>query len=78
MNEEHVKAIDLAEAGEWDAAHRTVQPLSDPIACWIHANLHREEGDLGNADYWYRRAGKPRVDVSFAAERATIRAALED
>lgn len=77
MNSELIRAIELADAGEWDAAHRAVQPLEDPVACWIHANLHREEGDLGNADYWYRRAGKSRVDVPFSEERAAIRASLD-
>ncbi|NQU38361.1 MAG: hypothetical protein HQ523_00235 [Lentisphaerae bacterium] len=76
MRDQHIKAIELADAGQWDDAHRIVQALGDTTASWIHANLHREEGDLGNADYWYQRAGKTRVDLSFAAERATIRATL--
>jgi hypothetical protein len=49
----------LARAGKWDAAHDACQDLPDPAGAWIHAWLHREEGDYGNACYWYSRAGKP-------------------
>ena len=45
--------------GDWDAAHRVAQDLSDDDGAWIHAYLHRKEGDLSNAGYWYRRAGRP-------------------
>jgi hypothetical protein len=45
--------------GGWDAAHETVQDINDPHAAWIHAYLHRKEGDESNARYWYGRAGKP-------------------
>lgn len=45
--------------GDWDAAHTVAQDVSDPDGAWVHAYLHRKEGDLGNAAYWYRRAGKP-------------------
>jgi hypothetical protein len=52
-------AIDLATAGQWHEAHQVVQQYeSDPSAAWIHAVLHKIEGDLGNSHYWYRRAGK--------------------
>ena len=50
----------LAKAGEWDQAHDDCQTLADTAAgSWIHAWLHRQEGDYGNACYWYRNAGKP-------------------
>lgn len=49
----------LARAGRWDEAHDDCQNLPDPAGAWIHAWLHREEGDFGNACYWYARAGKP-------------------
>lgn len=49
----------LAKAGRWDEAHELCQDLPDPDGAWIHAWLHREEGDFGNATYWYRRARKP-------------------
>lgn len=48
----------LARAGKWHEAHDGCQDLPDPAGAWIHAWLHREEGDLGNAMYWYSRAGK--------------------
>ncbi|MBT3294263.1 MAG: hypothetical protein HN919_01070 [Verrucomicrobia bacterium] len=77
MNTQYLQALDLAETGDWDGAHRVAQALDDPTAAWIHANLHREEGDLANANYWYRRASKTYPDTSIADERATIRAALQ-
>ena len=45
--------------GDWDAAHELAQAQDDVEGAWVHAWLHRVEGDLGNADYWYRRAGRP-------------------
>jgi hypothetical protein len=44
---------------DWDAGHETVQHLSDQDAAWVHAYLHRKEGDEGNARYWYRQASRP-------------------
>jgi len=52
-------ALWSAAKGDWDAAHKLVQDESSADAAWVHAYLHRVEGDLGNAGYWYRRAGKP-------------------
>ena len=45
--------------GDWDAAHEVAQGDDGPEACEVHAYLHRQEGDAGNAAYWYRRAGRP-------------------
>lgn len=45
--------------GNWSDAHRVAQDIDDAQGAWIHAYLHRKEGDLGNAAYWYRRAGRP-------------------
>lgn len=45
--------------GDWDAAHGVAQDVEDEDGSWVHAYLHRKEGDLGNAAYWYRRAGRP-------------------
>jgi hypothetical protein len=56
---EELKVLWLARAGRWDAAHDACQDLPDPAGAWIHAWLHRQEGDYGNACYWYARAGKP-------------------
>jgi hypothetical protein len=54
------RAIDLALAGDWEQAHEIVQQdEADPTAAWIHAVIHKIEGDRGNAGYWYRRAGRP-------------------
>jgi hypothetical protein len=56
--EELKRALELDRDGDWDTAHGIVQRFNTPDACWIHAYLHREEGDLGNSGYWYRRANK--------------------
>ena len=45
--------------GDWEKAHELAQEANSREGDWIHAYLHRVEGDLGNAGYWYRRAGKP-------------------
>ena len=59
MKDELLKAIDLTLKDEWDAAHGIVQKYEgDATASWIHAVLHKIEGDAGNSRYWYRRAGK--------------------
>lgn len=44
--------------GNWDRAHEVAQEIENPHGCWVHAYLHRKEGDQGNAAYWYRRAGR--------------------
>ena len=51
-------ALWWAAKGDWDQAHKIVQDESDADAAWVHAYLHRAEGDLGNARYWYARAGR--------------------
>ena len=54
-----LRAVELALANKWDAAHELVQQYEDDAnAAWIHAVLHKMEGDLGNARYWYRRADR--------------------
>lgn len=55
--------------GDWERAHDIAQDLGSKEGDWIHAYLHRKEGDEGNAAYWYRRAGKPfPVGVSLQEE----------
>jgi hypothetical protein len=54
--------------GDWDAAHRVAQDIEKPEGAWIHAYLHRKEGDASNAAYWYRRAGKPVPSTSLDDE----------
>jgi len=51
-------AIDHLERGDWDAAHKIVQSDDSVQACWLHGIVHLLEGDLGNARYWYERAGR--------------------
>jgi len=63
-----VKALELDRDGDWDGAHRIVQRIETRDANRVHAYLHREEGDLGNANYWYRRAGTRMPDESLKSE----------
>lgn len=54
---EHLKAaINLSLSGDWSAAHQIVQEYKDPISSWIHAVLHKIEGDEFNSRYWYARS----------------------
>ena len=62
--------------GDWEAAHQTAQDIDSADGAWIHAYLHRKEGDLGNAAYWYRRANKPDCRSSLEAEWEQIARAL--
>ncbi|MGY3615822.1 hypothetical protein [Bradyrhizobium sp. USDA 10063] len=69
-------ALWWAAKGNWDKAHRIVQDESTAEAAWVHAYLHRVEGDLGNASYWYRQAGKPVAKDGLEAEWERIVSAL--
>lgn len=51
-------ALWLDARGDWEGAHRVAQEVDTADGAWVHAYLHRKEGDLGNARYWYRRAGR--------------------
>jgi hypothetical protein len=62
--------------GDWQRAHGIVQNESSEAAAWVHAHLHRVEGDLGNAGYWYRRAGRPMAAGALEAEWAAMVEAL--
>jgi hypothetical protein len=62
--------------GDWQKAHQCAQEQEDETGAWVHAYLHRKEGDAANAGYWYRRAGKPAATVSLAAEWDAIARAL--
>lgn len=53
--DEVIKAVELIKADQWDAAHEMAQAHSDPIANWLHAILHKIEGDVTNSHYWYSR-----------------------
>lgn len=52
---DHKSVLDLAKQGNWEDAHALVQVHADELSCQIHGYLHRVEGDLGNASYWYSR-----------------------
>lgn len=62
--------------GNWDKAHAIAQEIDDATGAWIHAYLHRKEGDLGNAAYWYRRASQPVASDALEAEWTRIVSAL--
>jgi len=62
--------------GNWSAAHAVAQDIEDETGSWIHAYLHRKEGDHANAGYWYRRAKKPTATDTLEEEWARIVAAL--
>ncbi len=68
-----VQALWWAGKGEWERAHGCAQQREgDPSCDWVHAYLHREEGDDANAGYWYRRAGQKVPTIPLAEEWAAI------
>jgi hypothetical protein len=69
-------ALWWAAKGKWDDAHKIVMNEETAEAAWVHAYLHRVEGDLGNAGYWYRQAGQPAAKDSLEAEWERIVSAL--
>ena len=54
--------------GDWRQAHAQVDQLTDRASAWVHAYLHRKEGDIWNADYWYNKAGRTRPNISLEQE----------
>jgi hypothetical protein len=62
--------------GDWEAAHRVAQDVDDENGAWVHAYLHRKEGDAPNASYWYRRSGRSHARVTLDEEWAQIVTAL--
>ena len=62
--------------GDWNAAHGVAQDVDDTDGAWVHAYLHRKEGDEANAGYWYRRAGRFHSRASLAEEWEQIASAL--
>ena len=63
-----LRALWIAACGDWDGAHNVIQDMRDPSAAWVHAYLHRQEGDLTNATYWYSQAGRDRSAFSLERE----------
>lgn len=71
-----LQALWYDATGDWDRAHRIVQAIPSADAAWVHAYLHRQEGDIWNADYWYSQADRPRPAMSLQAEWRNILAEL--
>ena len=71
-----LRALWLDARGNWDGAHDAAQADEGGLSDWVHAYLHRKEGDAGNAAYWYRRAQKPVCKTSLDEEWAAITDAL--
>jgi hypothetical protein len=73
------RAVDLLTAGAWQEAHEIVQDQDSALAAWLHGIVHTLEGDLDNARYWYRKAGRvfpgrDAVQEELAAARRTVQA----
>ncbi len=65
---ELLKALWYDAIGDWDRAHSIAQEVGTRDGSWVHAYLHRKEGDLGNARYWYGRAGRQESQMTLQAE----------
>ena len=63
-----LQSLLLDADGDWESAHRIAQDDDTPEGAWVHAYLHRKEGDIGNAGYWYRIAGRSMPDMSLEEE----------
>jgi len=72
----YLKALWHDAKGNWDKAHHMIDNLEDLKAYWVHAYLHRKEGDLWNAEYWYKKAGELMPDYSLEKEWEEIVGAL--
>ncbi|OLB60711.1 MAG: hypothetical protein DMG04_22910 [Acidobacteria bacterium] len=71
-----LRALWYDARGDWHRAHTIAQDVDDAGGAWVHAYLHRKEGDLGNAGYWYQRAGRDVASDPLDAEWERIAAAL--
>ena len=65
---EALQALWYDAKGDWNASHNIAQDIPSDLGCWIHAYLHRKEGDRYNADYWYGRAGKSYPNATLEEE----------
>jgi hypothetical protein len=72
----YLRALEADKSGNWEQAHELIQHLPTQEAAWIHAYLHRKEGDRWNAQYWYDRAGKSFFEGSLEEEWDQIYQAL--
>jgi hypothetical protein len=73
-----LKALWHQAKGEWDRAHRFAQAEDNADGAWVHAHLHRVEGNLANAAYWYRRSTRSVSSAPLTEEWDVIAAALTD
>ncbi len=76
------QAVTLLESGDWKGAHEIVQTDESPQGSWAHGIVHMMEGDMDNAGYWYRKAGRPLPDTNtntgtVRAEIAALKRALD-
>ena len=71
-----LRALWCDATGDWEGAHTLAQDVETPDGAWVHAYLHRREGDVDNAGYWYRRAGRPAARVDLDVEWREIATAL--
>lgn len=71
-----LQALWVAEKGDWKQAHELSRLGDVKEGAWVHAHLHREEGDFSNAGYWYQQAGKAESTASIEDERHDIISAL--
>jgi len=65
---EILKALWYDGKGDWESSHNIAQDINDKNGSWVHAYLHRKEGDIFNARYWYSKAGKPEFNGSLKEE----------
>ena len=63
-----LQALWYQKKENWHQAHQIVQNASDADSAWVHAYLHRQEGDIHNAQYWYKRSGKPESKIAISQE----------
>ena len=71
-----LQALWYEAKGDWDKAHSLAQQQDNSTGAWVHAYLHRQEGDEWNANYWYSRAGRTMPDQSLSEEWADITSTL--
>lgn len=69
-------ALWYAGKGDWEQAHNIAQDIPTPDGSWVHAYLHRQEGDGSNANYWYNRAGRSNPGTALEKEWEEVVAAL--
>lgn len=77
-SDKELKALWWDAKGNWEKAHRIVQVMNDTTSAWVHAYLHRKEGDLSNASFWYTNAGRKMPQISLEAEWEQIAKAIID